>query len=169
MMYNRGAMTADYKKAQQAATTLLEKYNVTEPTVSVVTIAESEGLSIKVVAMPDTLKDVSGFVDFENKLLFVNASDPPRRQAFTIAHELGHWTLHKDKAKDVKVLPRFAGTSAKDPIEQEANCFAAHLLVPLDMLKDTMKKNKLTKSEIPALAYLFGVSNDVIRFQLLRI
>ena len=51
---------------------------------------------------------------------------PPQR--FTIAHELGHWMLHKDRTEH-SVLPRFK-EPYDSPVEHEANTFAENLLMP---------------------------------------
>jgi len=72
----------------------------------------------------------------------------PRRYRFTVAHELGHWILHRplalahrdqpelfphgtvlvSKATDSSELTAASGTSM--PVEWQANRFASHLLVP---------------------------------------
>ena len=65
--------------------------------------------------------------------IFYNGKANPERQRFTIAHELGHYFLdgHIDH-----VLPNdgvhasHAGFSSSDPYEQEADNFAAGLLMP---------------------------------------
>ena len=54
----------------------------------------------------------------------------------------------------------------KEPKEQEANCFAANLLVPKKMLEIIMKDYDLSKNDIPALSKFFGVSDDVIKYRL---
>ena len=64
------------------------------------------------------------------------------------------------------VLYLFATPIDKDPVEQEANCFAANLLVPDDMLKRTMEKYDLTKNDFSVLANLFGVSAEVMKYRL---
>jgi IrrE N-terminal-like domain len=65
---------------------------------------------------------------------------PPRRR-FTIAHEIGHWQMHRndDKAafcRSTSVEPA-AGVSPHSvpPAEDEANRFAAGVLMPAHLLR----------------------------------
>lgn len=57
---------------------------------------------------------------------------PPSRKFFSIAHEIGHWMLHSHD----KPRPRYENYTQLDPQriaeEQEANAFAAELLMPYD-------------------------------------
>jgi len=159
---------ADYNKATQLAAEKLSKYRVNEPLVPVFEIAEAEGLTVKVVKMPDTLSRVSGFLDPHTKTIFVNAEDVPARQRFTVAHELGHYALSHDPDK-YPVLLRFPELNGEDDIEKEANCFAANLLVPKELLRETIKKYGLTSEDAPVLAQMFGVSNAVIKFRMKHI
>ena len=157
----------DYAKAQSLAESIISDYQITDPVVPVHDIAATKGLSIKVIPMPEKLKGVSGFFDPKEKTIYVNGDDVPRRQMFTVAHELGHFLLEHDP-KEYGVLLRFPEVNGKDASEQEANCFAANLLVPELMLRDVMKKYSLTKEHLSTLAKLFGVSKAVMRYRLER-
>jgi hypothetical protein len=77
--------------------------------------------------------------------IWVNAAEArewPGRRRFTIAHELGHWRLHRDAVEAVfcrsgSVEP--APPSERPPLppsEEEANAFAAALLMPARLLQD---------------------------------
>ena len=143
-----------------------ENYQTTPP-VDVYEIAENNGLDIIETIFPPEQDDISGFVtttDGKGKL-YVNLNEHPNRRRFTVAHELGHWRLHKEELKnnpERSILFRIAiGQLNKDPIEKEANIFAANLLVPMELLKKA-KKGK-THQE---LAELFGVSTEVIGYRL---
>lgn len=85
------------------------------------------------------METVSGFLDIEERTIYVNAKDNFQRRMFTLAHEIGHFILHKDilekePGKYELVYRSQTLEGAPDPIEQQANCFAAHLLVPKTML-----------------------------------
>jgi Zn-dependent peptidase ImmA (M78 family) len=86
------------------------------------------------------------------------------RQAFTLAHELGHWLLHNEKLRESPELSilfsKPLGELNKEPIEKEANCFAASLLVPKSFLEEYKDEDPLT------IAQIFGVSQDVIGFRI---
>ena len=159
---------ADYKKAENAAVELLKKYTIEEPLVPVFEIAQNEGLTIKMFNPDDQLRNVAGFLDIKEKTIYVNSQEPANRQTFTIAHELGHYILEHEENK-IGVLLRYPEirNKNKDPLEQEANCFAAELLVPRDMLKKVKSEYNLSqKDDIDILARLFGVSKEVMGYRL---
>jgi Zn-dependent peptidase ImmA (M78 family) len=164
-------MIPDYEKAKNQAAELLKKYGVEEPFVPVFDIVEKEGLRIETFKPTEELKNISGFLDPENKIIYLNDNDPINRKTFTVAHELAHFILGHDK-KQTEVLLRYPDlqNKIKSPLEQEANCFAANLLVPAEMLLGFMNKYKLNREEedIDILSKAFGVSREVIRNQLRR-
>jgi Zn-dependent peptidase ImmA (M78 family) len=93
----------------------------------------------------------------------VNDGDVFGRKMFTIAHEFGHWMLHRpyfeaDK-KAYAVLPRFQNPKA-NTFEREANCFAAELLVPKKLLLP------VRTAGVAKLADLFGVSREMMENRL---
>lgn len=164
-------MVPDYKKAEKIAHELLVKYGFNDPLINVVAIAQYEGLEIKEFDEDDQvkLKNTAGFFDPATRTIYINKNDPPNRKTFTIAHELGHFKLEHDASR-YGVLPRWQVPGIeKEPIEKEADCFAANLLVPEDMLKKVMKDYELDKKDTSLLCNMFGVSEDVIRFRLMRI
>ena len=83
--------------------------------------------------------------------IWVNAAEarewPPRRR-FTIGHELGHWILHQrgqtalfcrhgqiDADGGAEAPPPTGERPPLDPIEEEANHFAAALLMPAALIR----------------------------------
>jgi len=168
LKHNGGMSLPNFENAQQLAEDVISKYSISEPVVPIYDIAQAEGVIIKIISMPENLKSVSGFIDSENKIIYVNAEDAPNRQTFTVAHELGHYLLKHDPKK-YGVLLRFPEINGKEPEEKEANCFAANLLVPQKMLKETIKKYSLTKEDKSILAQMFGVSKEVMKLRLMRI
>lgn len=158
--------TPDYNKALKKAEDILAQYEIKEPVVNVFEIAQRQGFLIKFFAPVGDLGEVSGFYEPSEKTIYVNSEDPPTRQSFTVAHELGH-ALLKHKEDEYGVLWRLATPIDKTPLEQEANWFAANLLVPEGLLEDAMKKFSLTENDLELLAKMFGVSKDVIKYRLL--
>jgi Zn-dependent peptidase ImmA (M78 family) len=158
--------TADWRGAANKAHEVLTANSVIEPPVRIDQIAANYGLSVVEASFAPPHENVSGFIDFESKQIVVNRADPLNRKIFTVAHELGHWLLHPDViAQDHgrTILSRMPlRTADKDPLEQEANCFAANLLVPKEFL-DPVKDAPIT-----ALANMFGVSQEVIGYRLGR-
>ncbi|MBT4384420.1 ImmA/IrrE family metallo-endopeptidase [Candidatus Peregrinibacteria bacterium] len=157
-------ITANYQRARETAKKLLEQFSIHEPIINVFEIAERIGLKLRYFVPHDNLVEVSGFLDPRSKTIFVNSEDAPQRQIFTVAHELGHYVL-QHPADAYGVLLRLATPIDKDPLEQEANCFAASLLVPEHMLKEIVKKYPSLMKDHKALAQFFGVSPVVIKYR----
>lgn len=159
---------ANFVEAKNEAETILKKYNTTEPVVPVFDIARNEGLEVMMVDMTklgEEYESVSGFLDTKSKKIYVNQDEPAYRKIFTVAHELGHYVLQHEPDK-FDVLYRYSTPIDVDPLEQEANCFAANLLASEDMLKKTMKKHNLSSNDTETLGRLFGVSKEVIKYRL---
>jgi len=83
-------------------------------------------------------------------IIGVNNAHHRNRKRFTIAHELGHLVLHdleihidhnfkvrRDSKSSVALIHKRDGVSslAIDPLEIEANRFAAEILMPFDMIR----------------------------------
>ncbi len=77
--------------------------------------------------------------------IWVNAEEArqwPARRRFTIAHELGHWRLHRDAEHGVfcrsgSIDPEPPQTrSPLPPAEDEANVFAAAVLMPARLVQE---------------------------------
>ena len=89
-----------------------------------------------------------------------------------MAHELGHIKLHAselEKNPDLGILYRRPlGEKDSDAKEQEANFFAASLLVPETMYEEIIKQYKdvLPENKINLLSALFGVSQEVMGYRL---
>lgn len=142
------------------------KNNFITPPINARQLASEYGLDVLFTKFPEEMSKVCGFIDFNNSKMYVNANDSTNRQNFTIAHELGHWLLHKDEImenpSEYKILMRQPIGGETDPKEKEANTFAAELLVPADKLKE-LKRKGLSNSKI---AELFVVSEQVIGYRL---
>jgi Zn-dependent peptidase ImmA (M78 family) len=159
-----GREVPDYAKAREAAKRVREENSITGAFADVYEIAQNDGLRVVIGHFPEKWGDVAGFINFDKKEMGINAADPEVRGRFTAAHELGHWFLHRSlfqsHPEQYKVMTRAPLGRIKDPLEQEANAFAAALLVPLDILK---KYAHIAYDD--ELGRLFGVSEEVIRYR----
>lgn len=149
----------DFVRAK--ANALTSQYSV--PPIPVLEIAEQSGVDVVFTDFGKHGPIVAGFCDFEEAKIYVNSADKLGRQMFTMAHELGHWVLHKDffshDEKTYAVLPRFQ-RAKKNNIETEANYFAAELLVPSRMLYP------VKGAGVAKLAEIFGVSKEMMENRL---
>lgn len=162
---------------------LLTRAGVTKPPVPVERIARLLDVEIRYVSFQG---DISGMVAREGgrAVIGVNTLHPTARQRFTIAHEIGHLELghhlegsgqdgmHIDR--DFKVMLRDAKSSqATDPIEIEANNYAAALLMPRSMLTKEPELNLGVDIEddrlIHGLARRYRVSPQAMTYRLTNI
>ena len=95
-----------------------------------------------------------------------NKNEHRVRNRFTIAHELGHYMLHKEKDlfvdKDFKIMFRTIPSNDVNEIhEKEANEFAASILMPEDLLRreiDLLDLDYTDENAVKILAKKFDVS-----------
>ncbi len=151
---------------------VLSDNSVTDPPVRVDEIALNYVSRVVAVPFPQAFQRVSGYIDLDNgaKQIVINRSDPTPRQAFTIAHELGHLILHADLLKDnpdYGILYRQSiGELNENLAEKQANFFAANLLVPKILLDRYERLMPVPNSEsADKLAVIFGVSSEVMRYR----
>jgi Zn-dependent peptidase ImmA (M78 family) len=150
----------NFTKAKKQAMDLLQKFAIEQPPVDPVDLSRRLGLKVLFVEFDEQDKNISGFFDAVENTIFVNKSEFPLRQTFTVAHELGHKILHEEWARssEYKMLFRDQDASDEEPHEKEANSFAANLLVPRFMLDQVWKKYSVEQ-----LSKLFAVSVPVIK------
>lgn len=105
-------------------------------------------------------------------LITVNAIDPPTRQRFTTAHELGHYMLHRDRIGDgiaddrayrSTSSGRYHNTRIGPREETQANTFAANLLMPYELI-EKLKADGITTPH--ALADRLQVSEQAMCIRL---
>ena len=92
-------------------------------------------------------KNILGYADMENQAICINSmiEDQPQRFRFTIAHELGHITLHRNLVKQNGFnLNAFnhlePQTENEKRIEYQANTYAGEILIPSRYLDDLYSK-----------------------------
>jgi len=99
-------------------------------------------------------------IDGNNAIITINSNiDYEPRKNWVIAHEIGHFCLHKN------IVPLFSDTDKtlsdwfkKGPQEQQANDFASELLMPSPLFKQKVSGKKLEISLIRDIAHYFNVS-----------
>lgn len=151
----------DYRKARACANKVLDGLRITAPPVPIRDIIEDAGLDVKFVKFNNYADEIAGFTDFAARSIYVNAEDILSRQTWTMAHEYGHWVMHRELFErdpdQYQILLRRQSGSGNDPREQEANAFARMILIPERLLRPV--KNSATVSE---LASMFMVSKQAM-------
>lgn len=137
--------------------------------VNVIKIAN--GNKIKVYE-GDLERNISGAIRYNKKEdrfeILVNKNDVTSRQRFTIAHELGHYFLHKDFLKDEEMhvdTILYRADSEKDEEdkrrEKEVDYFAGALLMNRTLLEKLRSEKTITE-----LAEIFNVSVSAMTVRL---
>lgn len=164
-------------KAEKKAREVLEQHDVTKAPTPLEAIVKSFG--IRVVAKPydaTGYHDVSGMLyrSATDTVVGLNENHSETRRRFSLAHELGHFLLHKGEVfVDAKVNFRNRLSSmGVDREEIEANEFAAELLMPSDLVSTEFYKlfdaDKTSEhaSPVDTLASRFKVSTQAMEFRL---
>lgn len=172
---------------ENKAEKLISEAGITDTRIDVIKIAKHLNITIDYLNLDAS---ISGFlVQKDDKTrIVVNATEKPfnktnknkpklsPRQRFTVAHEIGHYILHKNEVtlfvdKGETVLYRDTNsTSGEYRREREANAFAAALLMPKFLIERKIeeKSNQIQSniSLIEQLSTYFEVSEQAMSFRL---
>lgn len=162
------------EEIERRATELLTSCGNIEAPVSLDVIAHRLGVSVDYTQLGE---DVSGLlvVEEDRGVIGVNKEHAPVRQRFTLAHEIGHYLLHRQSSElfiDKKYNAIFRDTKSskgEDRMEIQANQFAAALIMPKILLEERINKDELDlgdDSVIEELANEFGVSIQALVYRL---
>lgn len=125
-------------------------------------VAKSLGIHLQYSPLQN---DLSGILrmnpDDGQWQMIVNASHHPKRQRYTIAHELGHFCLHRYGVKTFEDKIFFRATPSNQ-MEWEANEFAANILMPEDEFRAFVRDGITSVDE---LANEFSVSSLALRIR----
>lgn len=90
----------------------------------------------KLIRYPITEDGNLGFMCKKNEdiIIFTNSSVRLSREIFTLAHEIGHVMLHLERGDSFFDDDRTISDKSEDMKEQEANFFAANLLMPKNVV-----------------------------------
>lgn len=130
--------------------------------VDVIKIAEQLGFAVGNAKMNN---DMDGFIIVDenaedimgiktNKLIGVNADRNLAWKRFIIAHEIAHYVLHYSKEKNNGMFAHREHAKGKGKTENDADFFAANLLLPKDRFSSKyseLKEKKLDQKDIVVL------------------
>lgn len=169
-------MTSSFKRIDEKAMKLLQQSDALALPVDLNRVVEYLGLSLNEKPLEN---EYSGFLAVKEKTIVVNLNHPPVRRRFTIAHEIGHYQLHR-RSEDIPVFIDRAVYHRKESVagvehlmEMQANAYAAGLLMPealLDVYLDDHPALDLEKpADIKTLAEEFEVSRPAMEFRLINL
>lgn len=148
------------------ATDLLKRYWDRTLPIEPADIAKAMGINV----VPEFALDggVSGLIERNDNSVTIrfDMTEPPVRQRFTVAHELGHFARGHLKGNGMcfrDTRAQFFSRQA-DPREREANQFAARLLMPARIVRYLVAEKGMV--DVRELAKVFNVSEAAMGFRL---
>lgn len=162
------------KRIETCTITLLQKFGINELPIPIKKLAKEMGLTVR---PHDFGPNVSGMlmIDKGKGIIGYNPLEPVVRQRFTIAHEIGHYELHR-VGNEIFVDNHFKAlfrdkksSTGEEQREREANAFAAAILMPKDKLEEKIKEMDFDlgdETAIKELAKIFEVSIQAMSFRI---
>ena len=129
----------------------------------------ARALGVNVWELHSLPQDVSGKIWKDEKnggrsgfSIGVNASEPYVRKRFTVAHELAHFLLHRNRITNELIEDTmYRGLGGRE--EAQANKLAADILMPYPLVNNLMSRGI---TDIDQLATKLGVSGVAMRIRL---
>ncbi|MDF5758632.1 XRE family transcriptional regulator [Spongiactinospora sp. TRM90649] len=115
-----------------------------DPALGLPVLLEHVGFQVIALPLPNTRRDAFSLWINDHPILALLDTDAGDRQLWSTAHELGHTLLHRD-------------AGASNTLEQEADEFAMHLLMPLEAMNKEMPTHP-TIQDFALLKRRWGVS-----------
>jgi len=156
-------------KLEELTSTILLNNDMYKVPVDVVKIANANDIK---VYEGDLDKEISGAIRYNKEEevyeILVNKNDAKVRQRFTIAHEIGHYFLHREHLKSEQIhidTILYRGDMEKNEEakarEKEVDYFAGALLMNRTLLNKLRSENTITE-----LAEIFDVSVSAMTVRL---
>jgi len=130
-----------------------------EEVLKIVDNSFSKGKNIDIISMATTLginvysepmsNDKSAFLRKEDDTftITVNENHKMERQRFSVAHEIAHFILHNDLIENNTCVGRESNAISLDlEKEEEADNFAAEMLMPQKYVEEYLSKNNIHKN-----------------------
>ncbi|MCH7535152.1 MAG: ImmA/IrrE family metallo-endopeptidase [Bacteroidetes bacterium] len=164
-------------RAVDEANKIIKKLGVTSPPVRIEKYVRKLGVSL----VPHNFdSNISGvlFIKKNKPIIGYSPLESEVRRRFTIAHEFGHFLLHKGNLyfdKRQILFRNEESATGETKREREANAFAAALLMPENFIRDELTKldqgdDALTDEQtIKSLAKKFQVSEIAMTYRLINL
>jgi len=154
--------------AREKATNILSMYQINEAPIDVEFIAKQLSFEVHLFSFPDEISAAIKTIG-SLKVIGVNDKHPKARQRFSVAHELGHYLsgheeFDEDKRAFVDPSKKFLNPQFRQ--EEEADEFAAELLMPESLLTQDVLTNHL---DLPELVKKYEVSEQAMTIQLVNL
>lgn len=132
--------------------------------IDIIKVCNAMGVNVNIdIDNQAYMKNASAYIAWNDKQaeIYVRSHEQKFRQRFSIAHELSHYILHKDKLIRLKHIDRNGDQSLDNELEAEADQLASEILMPEAIILEWLepiKNQRLELEQIQDLAYKFRVS-----------
>lgn len=143
---------------------ILFEHDMLKIPVDVVKIADDLGIEIYETELK---KEISGAISYDSKnkkfSILLNKKNSTKRKRFTIAHELGHYFLHKNILENDEIhIDIMYRDDSKNYEEKKVDYFAGALLMNKMLLEKLYNKT----DSIAELSEIFDVSESAMTVRL---
>ncbi|QFI15057.1 ImmA/IrrE family metallo-endopeptidase (plasmid) [Borrelia sp. CA_690] len=145
---------------------IISKHKILLIPVPIIKIAMGEGLKVFEVGFQDKYKDFSGYIQLNEKYLYINENMSLENKRFTIAKHLGHYLMHQKQIKNLSKNENYYIDIQDSQMVTEANIFAANILIPTITLKLKLSQYKSIKYPQKTIAKDFQVTENTIYLKL---
>lgn len=152
------------KELEELTTEILIQHDMLKIPVDVVKIATEIGIDIFETELK---KEISGAIRYDSTnrsfSILLNKKNSPKRKRFTIAHELGHYFLHKSILQNDEIhIDILYRKNVNDYEEKKVDYFAGALLMNEMLLRKIYKQT----DSITELSEIFDVSDSAMTVRL---
>lgn len=156
---------ASSNPAQRAENLIDELGIASARDIDVEAIAFDSGIDVLYEALNGCEATLVGFGS--KAIATVSPSSSRGRERFSVAHEIGHWLLHRGKSFRCRADDMVQNYSADIRLEKEADEFASHLLMPTSIFQPAIKAaNKPGLHHLQEIAGQFEVSLQAVSIRL---
>ena len=124
--------------AGERAEALISELGIARPEdLDVDAIAFDSGIEVAYEPLTGCEASLVGFND--HAIATVRPSGNRGRERFSVAHEIGHWKLHRGRSFRCRADGPDANLASNKAVEKEADVFASHLLMPGPLFNPAVK------------------------------
>lgn len=150
-------------RAVLAAEAILEQFGVSSLPVDIEAIADELGIPVSSQELPLNIFGATAHDGLKARILISTACFSPGHRRFTLAHEIGHCCIdgHAEELISRGRALHYSESSVstrRDPVEVEADAFAAALLMPAELTKSVALQQPPGLGMVRAIASAAGVS-----------
>lgn len=122
-------------------------------------LAAGIGMGVVLVPLPP---GQDGVLDLENQQILIAQDQNPRRQRFTLAHEVMHYLIRHDDEVLSLLHELYQGPQLETQLEALCNLGASELLLPTEVLQKALGQQGIRARLIHRLAEQHQVSEEAV-------